>query len=841
MKIQHIIALLCTIYHFNNVNAHRVELSTPLSYTVLTYNDHSKQSAIKKMYNLDASIDESVNRTLIALPLREAVAHHIKKFPEALVEAGIPIFIDNMESSLITNNSDTQSDDINRRRLDTDDKIVYENIRILADYTSNSASLTSAAKNALAIAIGWIESALRIIRVSGTFRSAATDTCYMAGIPQTYQDGVTGIDYLLLVTSLSSSCGSSTLGWAISCQIDQNDRPVVGQLNICTNNISTDEISYTVHFFIHEIFHALGFDSSSFAFFRNPYDEMEPLTARLSSGLPPYSSSSGFIAASNTLASTTTAYGTSGYYLVTPVVKSVMANYTGCSSVPGAALEDEGGSSSAASHFEKRIFGPEIMTGVTSRFPMLTAFPLAVLEDSGWYVPRYSEVVEMNWIRNNFTDTTTEEERCAFSEIEHTCPLTGASSSLTSDPVFCSASESVRSCSNDASAASVCSSYTFLDGCMFRSIYSSTSSGTTVYSNCDRKDSTTNSYGDQRTDYSMCTDSSLFLSGSQGMCYPMICNLNKQKSDELGYLVYDSVDMVISYSSTNTQVNCKPSEKGISKSVSGVSGTVTCPDVLKVCFNRPCLNGGFYKNERCICRPGWIGQYCDVSNNNAGRASVPILIAYEDSLSQLQVGQFYNLTASTYFRSEMISYILSSPTWNTTGVKFGAVSTLPDGLFVDPSTGSIVGTPTTASSCLPYTIAAFSDSQQSRIIIELSVESSTPSYPATYAAARDMGCTRIASSSSITSSLPTPVTVPDILKDTAWFKILNPTDPAVLASLESEGVPPLIGIVTPSRNSTELKYESVVLSKTQASDASNLKTIYTIMITIAVFCFFLTI
>lgn len=60
-------------------------------------------------------------------------------------------------------------------------------------------------------------------------------------------------------------------------------------------------------------------------------------------------------------------------------------------------LENEGSSGTQGSHFEKMLFGNEVMTGIITGHPILSRFTLAGLEDSKWYKVNYGLGQELYW------------------------------------------------------------------------------------------------------------------------------------------------------------------------------------------------------------------------------------------------------------------------------------------------------------------------------------------------------------------------------------------------------------------------------------------------------------
>ena len=69
-----------------------------------------------------------------------------------------------------------------------------------------------------------------------------------------------------------------------------------------------------------------------------------------------------------------------------------MQEYFNCPSAPGAFLEDEGGSGTAISHWERATFDSELMIGTAfdTRRGIYSNLTMALLDDSGWYQANHS-------------------------------------------------------------------------------------------------------------------------------------------------------------------------------------------------------------------------------------------------------------------------------------------------------------------------------------------------------------------------------------------------------------------------------------------------------------------
>lgn len=87
------------------------------------------------------------------------------------------------------------------------------------------------------------------------------------------------------------------------------------------------------------------------------------------------------------------------YMIITPKVREEARKYFKCPSLEGAELENQFESEDIGSHWEKRVFEDEAMTGVTTQVEAVSRITLALLEDSGWYRVNYDNAEEMAWGR----------------------------------------------------------------------------------------------------------------------------------------------------------------------------------------------------------------------------------------------------------------------------------------------------------------------------------------------------------------------------------------------------------------------------------------------------------
>ncbi len=315
---------------------------------------------------------------------------------------------------------------------------------------------------------------------------------------------------MLIYVSLqdSEACDERTLAYANPCYLDQYDRPIVGAINFCpqrtTPSSDPSTIGHDVDVATHELVHVLGFSSILFSFFRD--EAGNPRTPRCPAapgctesdwdGEPPYSRSAQAYAISSSTVLNTSRRGAPIAFLVTPAVRSVARAYFDCMTVPGAELENGGGSAgTAGSHWEKRAFLTEIMTGsISPVFPkILSEFTLALLADSGWY-------------RVNYTAAAAGRPPLAFGRglgcafLDTACETASAPPYCLPPPNGAAAAEGETGCTFDGAAIGRCLGDALMDGCGVLYPFSNTrcdnrTGATTVLVRCGAADCRGSRYG----------------------------------------------------------------------------------------------------------------------------------------------------------------------------------------------------------------------------------------------------------------------------------------------------------------------------------------------------------
>lgn len=148
--------------------------------------------------------------------------------------------------------------------------------------------------------------------------------------------------------------------------------------------MNPDDLSRVSGTIAHEITHALGFSSSKFEYFLQP-------------GTTNFYPNFGFGSVySNSFDATLGRYVSK---ITTPKVVDFVKSFFNCQSWPGAGaeLENQGGSGTVNSHWEKRLFPYEYMNPISESTMIRSALTLAYFEDSGWYQVDYTHAQTLIW------------------------------------------------------------------------------------------------------------------------------------------------------------------------------------------------------------------------------------------------------------------------------------------------------------------------------------------------------------------------------------------------------------------------------------------------------------
>lgn len=127
--------------------------------------------------------------------------------------------------------------------------------------------------------------------------------------------------------------------------------------------------------------------------------------------------------------------------IVAPNVLAYAKEYFGCDNVTSLPLEDNGGSGSKGSHWERVSFGNEYMTASQIERAAVSKFTLLVFEASGWYSPIFEEAQDFDWGKG---------EGCKF--------VTG-SSCISNSEEFCGSGSGNFECNWDYASVGGCKTY----------------------------------------------------------------------------------------------------------------------------------------------------------------------------------------------------------------------------------------------------------------------------------------------------------------------------------------------------------------------------------------------
>ncbi|KAH9187363.1 hypothetical protein AeNC1_010657, partial [Aphanomyces euteiches] len=271
--------------------------------------------------------------------------------------------------------------------------------------------------------------------------------------------------------------------------------------------------------------------------------------------------------------------------LVTPNVLAFVRSYFNCSTLNGAEIEDQDGRC-LGSHWEERLFEPELMSPVQSFNEAVTGLTLAYFQDSGWYQVNLASAQRMFWGANRGCAFATDAciQGTPTSPIpvpdDHFCvkaPTDGCYADLTSR-AYCALyawpNTTIIPSYDQYFANSSIGGNSFADYCpLFRGFKRGDCS---VPTNLVKTPGTfINLLGETFGPSSFCTKSSLLTFVNDGWhfpgrttgCYSMAC------------IADGSITVTVVGASSPVQCTAK----GQVKTVPGFWGTLTCPDPAVVC------------------------------------------------------------------------------------------------------------------------------------------------------------------------------------------------------------------------------------------------------------------
>ena len=219
----------------------------------------------------------------------------------------------------------------------------------------------------------------KVMRVHSTrsYDFTGTTSCSDVPVPPEYQR-ILSTDYVMLITTMNTTSQPDMKGGAATCsycvQSFTNKRPIMGVTTINTDVFKKYSVTSTADFefmalvLIHEILHGLGWSDTAF----DSYQDLSLSTTSKTIGL------SGVV-------ETTMRRGKKVKQIILPNVVATAREYFGCSSITGVELEDEGGSGTSGSHWERRIVPEDLMIGTINNLNGLSNFTMSLLEGTGWY------------------------------------------------------------------------------------------------------------------------------------------------------------------------------------------------------------------------------------------------------------------------------------------------------------------------------------------------------------------------------------------------------------------------------------------------------------------------
>jgi len=442
----------------------------------------------------------------------------------------------------------------------------------------------------MASAVAYFEATLKVPRLTSPL--IVDGACGTLNPPDMLLTTGVEADLVILVTS-EYNTDADYVAYSIPCSLDwDTNRPTYGMLSINLATLETAQLvqlSDNLYTVLHEMTHLLGFSQNLYQYY------IDPSTNEL---------------LDNVIGTTTANGQTINYINVEPLTTRVREHF-GCDTAPGGYLENNGGSGSAGSHWERRVFYNEYMTANDILDSRVSEFTLALLEGTGWYQVNYNNSEPLQWGQSggcSFLDGACMNDKTFEPNFNEFCsPLTAEGCSYTGRAVaVCGSGTQISTDSSLPSSENYWGNDTvvvdsFSDNCPY---YIGLPNA-----DCENPADAAFAYLQQefygqgsRCFAGTLSPAGFYFAQTVAFCFPVKCNTADDGSNIVTVTIGDTV------------VNCTE-EKTVS--VSGMTGVLQCPDPDTFCtISNPeycrvgCSGHGTCVDNICQCPEGWTGPDC---------------------------------------------------------------------------------------------------------------------------------------------------------------------------------------------------------------------------------------
>ncbi|CAJ0594957.1 unnamed protein product [Cylicocyclus nassatus] len=206
-------------------------------------------------------------------------------------------------------------------------------------------------------------------------------------------------DFILFVMAKVDGCGENTLAFASHCSLDPPSNrnsanyvkpiPYEGARGRKFKEMGYADLYQWQAVVKHELIHAFVFSKGLYGKYIHATNETRKYEHHVPGVIERFTR--------NNWECSTGTISHDVYMMVTPKVKEEAQMHFKCEDLEGAEVESQGGPGTAGSHWEKRVFENEAMSGVATQVYAVSRLTLALFEDSGWYTVNYSKADKMEW------------------------------------------------------------------------------------------------------------------------------------------------------------------------------------------------------------------------------------------------------------------------------------------------------------------------------------------------------------------------------------------------------------------------------------------------------------